>query len=977
MKILVLENVIRRTNLFGEYGKHAVSTEALKHIFAELQNLVDLERNGGIQSLKDYLNVNNGKSMKGGGEHVWKYRLDDGDRILYTWGKYLPYLQDEDKDSLVLLAYAVHDKQGQAGQKLPTEQHYEDAREILKKRELLLKKRSEFTEDDATSEEDYDAFCDIVFDAPLQANHVIYVVSDENLATLDLRNLDFKLSKKQSAIIEQYEKNPQPTLVLGGAGTGKTVLAVHFLNDFSLSKSVYFTQSRELLNSVENRYKSLCGHKDGTDPVFWDINEFCRSFLKDDRWSRKNFVETSQFLNSFVANNKSVQRVLSKHGLTPIDLWTEIRGVIKGFCQVINGSAKSDWTRTKLLNQTELAREYVEPFRELSKRGFIERNANDPRLFGLNPNYKSVDYSDLSDFATPFLDYLVEYSNSFDTTKIEISLDEYKALNEEVSMVEKSARDDVYNCYKMYKQWLEVNNYYDDNDLTLNAIEKLAECNTDHLKKFIAKNKNVQRVLKEYGLEPDELWTEIREVIRNASKTELSLEEYKKLDEADSLVNLAAREDVYGCYEAYKQWLEEKKYFDNNESVLSSANKFDFVVVDEIQDYTELQIYLISRLTNKRRIILVGDSKQIVNPTVFNERKLIDLFKDSDNGIALNIERLDQNFRCQKEVVSVANKVVKTRREKIGAQKHDVEESGVRDGEKPLCLTWNENNVKKMLGELLKYPSVALLVPNGEIRDRIIKLYGEDEYRNAQNSLIYTIAEIKGMEYRYVVSCDVLSAYDRMWQNIMNDNANRTTRYRYYFNLFYVSITRAQEFLCVMEENKNNPFYSELVSTENLLRSEDAFDARKLFLDQLRNEDTDWYADAEDNENAGNYLRALESYRKANADNEDIWRCTAKLAEKERDFEKCVKYLLILDSEDKKINRIDNLKRYMEEIEESSELRKLGSVYLQPESFYKSGLDLNIALKSIYGDSESQEFMMALNEFVKNMNSYMGSLINV
>ena len=67
----------------------------------------------------------------------------------------------------------------------------------------------------------------------------------------------------------------------------------------------------------------------------------------------------------------------------------------------------------------------------------------------------------------------------------------------------------------------------------------------------------------------------------------------------------------------------------------------------------------------------------------------------------------------------------------------------------------------------------------------------------------------------------------------------------------------------------------------------------------------------------------------------------------------------------------------MEEIEESSELRKLGSVYLQPEIFYKSGLDLNVALKSIYGDSESQEFMMALNEFVKNMNSYMSSLINV
>ena len=973
MKILVLENVIRCTNLLEKSGKRAVSMSVLARVFKELENLVALEHSGGAQSLRDYLRMKNGKEIKGSkkNDNVWKYKLSGGDRILYTWGYCLPYLKEEDKNSLVLIAYAVHDDQGRAGKRLPGQQRYQDAKNILNA-------WSEFSDETLMSQEDLDALFECIFDTSYQANHVVYVVSDDNLANLDLKNLDFKLSQKQSAIIEQYEKNPQPTLILGGAGTGKTVLAVHFLNDFSLSKSVYFTQSRELLNSVENRYKSLSEHREGVEPVFWDINEFCRSFLKGDQWSLKNFVETPQFLNNFVANNTGVQHVLSEHDLTPIDLWTEIRGVIKGYCQVIyDGSAKSDWVRTRLLNQTELAPEYAEPFRELSKKGYIDKNANDPRLFGLVPEYKSIDYSDLPDAVTAFLNTLIEYTTSFDTTKIEISLDEYMALSEEVSIVEKAARKDVYDCYKMYKQWLEENSFYDDNDLTLNAIEKLAECNTDHLKDFIAKDKNVQRVMSKYGIEPDDLWMEIRGVIKNASGTEMSLEEYKVLDEGASLVGLAARGDVYGCYEAYKRWLNKNKYFDDNELVLNSTNKFDFVVVDEIQDYTELQIYFISQLTNKRRIVLAGDSKQIVNPTVFNERKLIDLFKDSDNGIALNIEYLEQNFRCQKEVVSVANKVVKTRREKIGAQKHDVEETGVRDGEKPLCLSWSPLNVKRMLGELLKYPNVALLVPNDNIRNQIINLYGEKEYRSAQNSLIYTIAEIKGMEYRYVVCCDILSAYDKMWKDIMNGNTNKTTRYRYYFNLFYVSITRAQEFLCVMEENKKNPLYSELLSTENLLQHEDAFDVKKLFLDCLRNENTDWYTDAEDNENAGNYLRALESYQKANADNEDIWRCMAKLAEQERDFKKCMEYLLILDSEDKKINRIDSIKRCMEEIDGTSELRKLGAVFVQPENFYKSGLDLNVALKSIYGDSESQGFTMALNEFVKRMNWYMGSLINV
>ena len=77
---------------------------------------------------------------------------------------------------------------------------------------------------------------------------------------------------------------------------------------------------------------------------------------------------------------------------------------------------------------------------------------------------------------------------------------------------------------------------------------------------------------------------------------------------------------------------------------------------------------------------------------------------------------------------------------------------------------------------LLKYPNVALLVPNDEARNEIIELYGKDRYEKAQNSLIYTIAEIKGMEYRYVVCCNVLSAYDAMWREIMDEKTSKKTR---------------------------------------------------------------------------------------------------------------------------------------------------------------------------------------------------------
>lgn len=198
MKILVLESVVRKTNLLGDYGKTPVSKEVLDRIFNELENLVKISEEGDIQSLSSYLKMNNGKELKGGADHIWKYQLNDGDRILYTWGKYLPYLRTEDKDALVLLAYATHDKQGLAGKNMPPKQKYVEAKE-------LLRTRTEFTVEDIKSPEDWEAFCELIFENSFQANHAIYIADSETLAKTDIEYLDVELTPKQGDIIDHYK----------------------------------------------------------------------------------------------------------------------------------------------------------------------------------------------------------------------------------------------------------------------------------------------------------------------------------------------------------------------------------------------------------------------------------------------------------------------------------------------------------------------------------------------------------------------------------------------------------------------------------------------------------------------------------------------------------------------------------------------------------------------------------------------------
>jgi hypothetical protein len=74
--------------------------------------------------------------------------------------------------------------------------------------------------------------------------------------------------------------------------------------------------------------------------------------------------------------------------------------------------------------------------------------------------------------------------------------------------------------------------------------------------------------------------------------------------------------------------------------------QYDFLVVDEVQDYTELQIFLLRNMCKAQdRLIFAGDGNQIINPTLFRESRLQMLFKTPTGGTNLRLVHLIQNFR--------------------------------------------------------------------------------------------------------------------------------------------------------------------------------------------------------------------------------------------------------------------------------------------------------------------------------------------
>lgn len=80
---------------------------------------------------------------------------------------------------------------------------------------------------------------------------------------------------------------------------------------------------------------------------------------------------------------------------------------------------------------------------------------------------------------------------------------------------------------------------------------------------------------------------------------------------------------VYNLFNKYLNWLKENNYYDIN--ILSHlwlthcTPGYDFIVVDEVQDFTNIQLHIILKSLRKpTNFMLCGDLNQLVYPNFFS-----------------------------------------------------------------------------------------------------------------------------------------------------------------------------------------------------------------------------------------------------------------------------------------------------------------------------------------------------------------------
>ena len=100
-----------------------------------------------------------------------------------------------------------------------------------------------------------------------------------------------------------------------------------------------------------------------------------------------------------------------------------------------------------------------------------------------------------------------------------------------------------------------------------------------------------------------------------------------------------------------------------------AAPRYDFVVVDEVQDLTMVQLALVlATLKRPGHFLLCGDSNQIVHPNFFSWSRVKTLFwRDEALAQKQELKVLRANFRNGREATRVANALLKIKHRRFGS----------------------------------------------------------------------------------------------------------------------------------------------------------------------------------------------------------------------------------------------------------------------------------------------------------------------
>ena len=320
---------------------------------------------------------------------------------------------------------------------------------------------------------------------------------------------------------------------------------------------------------------------------------------------------------------------------------------------------------------------------------------------------------------------------------------------------------------------------------------------------------------------------EIRGVIAAGANGVLSRDDYRALGVRQSIFPEERRDQLYDLFEKYRAWLTEAKLYDLNlvaqDWQTRAAPRYDFVVIDEVQDITTVQLALVLKTLKKPgHFLLCGDSNQIVHPNFFSWSQVKSLFwADPKLAERQELRVLTTNFRNGLEATRIANQLLKIKQRRFGSIDREsnflVQALGGEVGQ--VALMPDKDVTKRELDQKIRQSTrFAVLVMRDE--DKV------DARKHFATPLLFSIHEAKGLEYENIVLYRFISDHRGEFNDIVEgvakldlavetldykrarDKSDKSLEvYKFFVNALYVALTRAIKNIYLIESDTGHALF--------------------------------------------------------------------------------------------------------------------------------------------------------------------------
>ncbi|MGE0048834.1 MAG: UvrD-helicase domain-containing protein [Acidithiobacillus sp.] len=336
------------------------------------------------------------------------------------------------------------------------------------------------------------------------------------------------------------------------------------------------------------------------------------------------------------------------------------------------------------------------------------------------------------------------------------------------------------------------------------------------------------------GIEAHQAFEEIRGVLSARPEGVLDRDSYLALGVRQSIFAQDQRQLLYSLFERYRVWLREAGLYDLNLLAQDWRDlvrpRYDFVVVDEAQDLTPIQLVLILRaLRRPDAFLLGGDSNQIVHPNFFSWSQVKTLFwKDPQVAAGQALEILTHNFRNGREVTRISNRLLEIKQQRFGSIDREsnflVEAVGELGGAVSL-LEDQPKALAKLDAQTRRSTQYAVIVLRDEDKAAARQIFS--------TPLLFSVHEAKGLEYPHVILyrfvSDQRSAFASIAEGVQaadlggdalafrraKDKGDKALEiYKFFVNALYVALTRARESVIWVESDHQHPLLSLLALSQ-------------------------------------------------------------------------------------------------------------------------------------------------------------------